>query len=218
MIAHRMNSRFLMSLAPALLAGATAFAQAPSTGGAPQQPSMPSQQPQAGSPTAGAPGAAPQNYADQAFIAKGMEGDDAEIQLGQLAQQKSQSNDVKQFAQEMISQHTQMNQKWFEPVAKQMNVSEPKGPSKKDKKLYAKLEALSGPQFDQEYITAMVTEHKKDLKDFKDESEAAQDPMVKQIAQEGSTVVAQHLQLAEQVAKNHNINVDETQKEVSSAR
>ncbi|HEY1577932.1 MAG TPA: DUF4142 domain-containing protein [Terracidiphilus sp.] len=220
---------YCLSLAPAtvLLAGAVAVAQAP---GAPQQPggggsqsspnpgSMPSNNP-SNNPGEN-PGAAPngQDYAAHAFVSKAMEGGMAEVQLGQLAQEKSQSNDVKQFAQKMVSDHGQMNDKWLKPVAQQMGVSEPKGPSKKDKKEIAKLQALSGPDFDREYLTMMVKDHQKDLKEFKDEAQSAQDPSLKQIAEKGSDVIAQHLQLAEQIAKAHNVNVEENGKEMSSTK
>ncbi len=188
-------------------------------GGAPQQPSAPSQQ---SSPTAnpGMPstGAAPtgQDFGDQAFVSKALEGGMAEVQLGQLAEQKSQSPDVKQFAQKMVSDHSQMGDKWFKPVAKQMGVSEPKGPSKKDKKLIEKLQGLSGDQFDTEYIQAMVKDHKQDLKDFQSEAQSSQNPSVKQIAQQGTTVIQQHLQIIEQIAEKHNVSVDGKAKEVSS--
>jgi putative membrane protein len=212
MIANRFTRRLGLSSAAALLAGTTLLAQSPGSPGMPQQPQQPSQQPSqptmpSQTPEAG-PASSAQNMADQSFVSETMQGNLAEVQLAQLAQQKSQSQDVKQFAQKLANDHSQMNQKWFEPVAKQLNVSEPKGPSKKDKKLMAKLEGLSGDEFDKEYITAMVKDHQDDLKKFKQEADGSQDPTLKQIAQQGSTVISQHLQLAEQVAKNHNIPVE----------
>jgi putative membrane protein len=209
----RITHKLLLIAGMALLTGTAALAQAP---GSPQQPSMPNQQqPSPASPTnpngPGAyPGTAPtgQDFAANAFVSKAMEGNVAEVQLGQLAEQKSQSNDVKQFAQKMVSEHGQMNDKWFKPVADQLGISEPKGPSKKDKKEMAKLEQLSGPDFDREYITMMVKDHQQDLKDFQSEAQVAQNPNVKQVAEQGSTVISQHLQLIEQIAKSHNIPVE----------
>jgi putative membrane protein len=203
------------------------IAQAP--GSPQQQPSMPGQQQQSPTnPSAGntgmGPGAYPgnaptgQDFAERAFVTKALEGGETEVQLGQLAQQKSESADVKQFAQKMVSDHSQMADKWFKPVAQQLGVSEPKGPSKKDKKEIAKLQGLSGQDFDREYITMMVKDHQQDLKDFKDEAQAAQDPNVKQVAQQGSSVISQHLQLIEQIAKNHNIPVEGNSKEMSSTQ
>jgi putative membrane protein len=204
--------------APALLASML-LAQTPGGGGGGQQPNTPSQQqPSAtmGSPGTGTTSPTTQNFGDQAFVTKALEGGMAEVQLGQLAQEKSQSDDVKQFAQKMVNDHSQMGDKWFKPVAKEIGVSEPKGPSKKDKKLIEKLQGLSGQEFDTEYIQAMVKDHKEDLKDFQTEAEAAQDPNVKQIAEQGSKVISQHLQMIEQIAQNHNVPIDGKSKEVSS--
>lgn len=214
----RIAYRFCLSAATGLLGTVATLAQAPS---APQQPSMP-QAPSNSSattpgnqPGSGAyPGTAPtgQDYATNAFVSKAMEGDLAEVALGQLAEQKSQSNDVKQYAQKMVSEHGQMNDKWFKPVAQQLGISEPKGPSKKDKKELAKLEQLSGQDFDREYLTMMIRDHQQDLKDFKTEAEVAQNPNVKQVATQGANVIQQHLQLAEQIARNHNIDTGESAK------
>jgi putative membrane protein len=131
----------------------------------------------------------------------------AEVQLGQLAQEKSQSEDVKQFGQRMVQDHTQLGTQ-MQPAAKQLGVSQPKGPSKKDKQLMAKLQGLTGPQFDEEYIRAMVKDHRQDLKDFKTEVEMTQDPGVKSVAQQGEAVIADHLKAIEQIAQAHNIPVD----------
>lgn len=217
-IAHTVS----LSAGTALLGATVALAQAP--GGAPQQPSMPqSQSPSTGAQApgansgqnAGAPTSA-QDFSERAFISKAMEGGMAEVQLGQLAQQKSQSNDVKQFAAKMVNDHGQMGEKWLKPVAQQMGLNEPSGPSKRDKKEIEKLQSMSGQDFDREYITMMVKDHQKDLKEFQSEAQAAQDPTVKQIAEKGSQVIEQHLQIIEQIAKAHNIDVGG--KEMSSTK
>jgi putative membrane protein len=220
MSAKRIARKIGIVSVPVLLAGAL-LAQNPGGGGGGQQPNTPGQQ-QPPSATMGTPGAGPataptaQNFGDQAFVTKAMEGGMAEVELGKLAADKSQSQDIKQFAQKMVNDHSQMGDKWFKPVAREIGVSEPKGPSKKDKKLIEKLQGLSGQQFDTEYIQAMVKDHKEDLKDFQNESEAAQDPNVKQIAEQGSKVISQHLQMIEQIAQNHNVPIDGKSKEVSS--
>lgn len=203
-----MQNRFSANLAfcSALALSASATLVAQNTGGMPQQPAP--QQTQPSMPNPGSQNGPQQSMGDQAFVSESMQGNMAEIQMAQLAQQKSQSADVKQLAQKLESEHTQMNQKWFEPEAKALSVSEPKGPSKKDKKQMEKLQALSGDQFDKAYITATLKDHQDDLKKYQAESGATQDPNVKQIAQMGTKVVSQHLQIAEQVAKSHNVPVE----------
>ena len=208
MITKRMCGRILLCSASTLLISAIAVAQYQPGGAGQQQPNMPNQQ-QPVTPSTGTMGpdsslANQQATADQAFVRKALEGGAVEVQLGQLAQQKSQSEDVKQFGQKMVEDHTQLAEQ-MKPIAQQLGVKEPKGPSKKDKQLIAKLEGLSGPQFDEAYIQAMVKDHKEDLKEFKDEAQAAQNQNVKQAAQQGAGVISQHLQLIQQIAQSHNV-------------
>jgi putative membrane protein len=215
MTAKHFSTKLLLYPAVALLAALTATAQIPAggPGAQPQQP-MPGQQPQQSpnSPTAGGPmdPTAPTqaSFSDQAFVRSALEDSVAEVELGQLAQQKSQSDDVKQYGQKMVQIHTQLDQQ-IKPLAKQLGVSEPKGPSKKQKQEIAKLEALSGPQFDEEYIKEMVKDHQKVVKDFKEEMQLAQDPNVKQIAQSDEPVFEQHLQIIQQIAQKHNVVVED---------
>ena len=185
----------------ALVSGAMALAQArpePTTGGAQTTPTN--------GDTNVNPGLTqpPENaIQDKDFVHSALEGGMAEVQMGQLAAQKGSSDDVKQFGQKMVQDHTQMTDQ-VKQVAQQLGVSEPKGLSKKDKAEVAKLNTLSGPEFDKEYIAAMVKDHKKDLSDFRAEAQNTQNPNVKQLAQQGAQVIDQHLQMAEQLAKAHN--------------
>ncbi len=45
---------------------------------------------------------------------------------------------------------------------------------------------MSGTQFDDAYIIAMVKDHKKDAEDFKSEAQQSQNPAVKQAAEQGA--------------------------------
>jgi len=141
---------------------------------------------------------------DKAFVKKAMQGGMAEVDLGKLAAEKGSSEDVKQFGQQMVDDHSKLNEQ-MKPVAAQLGVSAPKEPSKKDQELKTKLQALSGQQFDEAYIKAMLKDHKKDHDEFSNEAQNAQDPNVKQVAQQGDQLIQQHLQHIEQIAQAHNI-------------
>jgi putative membrane protein len=143
---------------------------------------------------------------DKMFVKKALQGGMAEVQLGQLTLQKSNNDQVKQFAQRMIDDHTKLGEQ-MKPVAQQLGVSEPDGISKKDKNTIAKLQALSGPAYDQAYIKNMVKDHKQDLSDFQTEASSGQDQTVKDAANQGSKVIAQHLQMIQQIAKDQNVNM-----------
>jgi putative membrane protein len=143
---------------------------------------------------------------DKMFVKKALQGGMAEVQLGQLTLQKSNNDQVKQFAQRMIDDHTKLEEQ-MKPVAQQLGVSDPDGVTKKDKATMAKLQALSGPAYDEAYIRDMVRGHKQDLSDFQMEASSGQDQTVKDAANQGSKVIAQHLQMIQQIAKDENVNV-----------
>jgi putative membrane protein len=180
--------------------------QSPST----QQPQVPNQPGGTGNPAmAGAeqeqgPQVSP---GDQMFVRDTMEGDDAQVAMSQLAQQKSSSQDVQQFGQKMVQIHSELNDQ-MRPAAKQLGVGEPKGPSKKEKQEIAKLEALSGPDFDTAYIQAMAKQQQHDLKEFKDEASSGQNPNVQQAAKQDEPVLTEHYQVLEKLALAHNVTLE----------
>jgi putative membrane protein len=148
-----------------------------------------------------------QSFVDQSFLRKTLENSVAQQQMGQLAAEKSPSDDVKQFGQKMAQIHQELSTQ-IEPVAKQLGVDQPKGPSKKDKQEIEKMQALSGAQFDTAFLSAMLKDQQTDVKGFKSEEQSAQDPTVQRLAKLDEPVLSQHLQILEQLAKEHNVPVE----------
>jgi putative membrane protein len=138
---------------------------------------------------------------DKAFVKKAMEGSLAEVQMGQLALQKSNDDQVKQFAQRMVDDHGKMLDQ-MKPAAEQMGVKVPDGPPKGEMKKMDKMKGLSGDAFDQAYIKDMVKDHKKDDSEFKQEAQATQNPQLKQLVMQSSQIIESHLQAAEQLAQS----------------
>jgi putative membrane protein len=210
------SSRDFFLIAAVVLAGAVALAQQP--GGAGQSPSGQAPTPGQGAPNSpsmnqpgnqpGMPSAegnnSPQSYADQSFLRKTMEDDMAQEQMGQLAAQKSQSDDVKQFGQKMAQIHQQLTTQLM-PVAKQLGVDQPKQPSKKDRQQIEKMQALSGADFDAAFIKAMLKDQQDDVKNFKSEAGGSQNPNVQQLAKMDEPVLNQHLQILQKIAQAHNV-------------
>src|SRR5690242_9473059 len=87
---------------------------------------------------------------DQHFMKKAAQGGMAEVELGQLAVQKASSDQVKQFGQRMVDDHTKANDQ-LKQLAAQEHVQLPTQPAAKDKATKARLEKLSGKEFDQAY-------------------------------------------------------------------
>jgi putative membrane protein len=205
---NRMCTRFASLAGVALLCGASALAQS-APGSQPQQPGSMQQPGSAQSQ----PGMAPMSSmgqsgmtngqptpSDKMFVETALKGGMAEVQLGQLALQRSSNEDVKQFAQRMIDDHTKLGDQ-MKPVAQQIGVKIPDGPAKKDKATIAKLRALNGDAFDKAYIKDMVKDHKTDLSEFQNEAQSGSSPAVKDAASQGAQVISQHLQMIQQIAQ-----------------
>src|ERR1700691_3689939 len=75
---------------------------------------------------------------DKMFLHKASEGGMAEVQLGQLAAQKSSSAEVKQCGQQMVEDHTRLNEQ-MKPIADTLGVDAPKHLNKVDQGEYDKL-------------------------------------------------------------------------------
>src|SRR3954454_22016926 len=105
----------------------------------------------------------------QKFITKAIEGNLAEVQLGQLAQQKGASDGVRNFGQQLATDHTAANQR-ATAVAGQMGVTPPSEPNKKQKATYDRMSKLSGVAFDRQFVKHMVDDHKKDIADYQKEA------------------------------------------------
>ena len=144
---------------------------------------------------------------DKKFVRSALEGGNAEVQLGQLAAQKGNSEDVKQFGQKMVDDHTKLGDQMKE-VAQKEGISAPSGVPAKDKALEAKLKSLSGDAFDKAYIQAMVKDHRHDLSEFKKEADSGNDTNIKDAASQGAQVISEHLKMAEQIAKAHNLQTN----------
>ena len=132
------------------------------------------------------------------FLKEAGQGDMAEIQLGQLAQQKASSPEVKQFAQRMVTDHTQ-NQDQLKQVAQQEGVTLPTKLSPKDAAARARLEKLSGKAFDHAYMLDMVKDHTKDVAKFKDESKENVAGPVKNYVDQSLPTLESHLKDARTV-------------------
>ena len=190
------------------LAGAVLLSSSLGLAQAGQQPSGPAGQsnPAADSQMSAMTMAGQPSPQDKTFVKKALQGGMAEVQLGQLTLQKSSNDQVKQFAQKMIDDHTRMGEQ-MKPVAQQLGVPEPASVSRKDLAVMTKLKTLSGPAYDQAYIKDMVKDHKQDLSDFQTEASSGKDQTVKDAASQGSKVIAQHLEMIQQIAKDQNVNM-----------
>jgi predicted outer membrane protein len=134
--------------------------------------------------------------ADSDFVQKASEGGVAEVKLGQLAQQKATNSSVKNFGMMMVTDHTKAGDQ-LKSIATQKGMSIASSLNSKDQSLYDRLSSMSGNQFDEAYITAMVSDHKEDIAEFEKEANSGRDPQIKQFAQDTLPTLREHLKAAE---------------------
>jgi putative membrane protein len=132
------------------------------------------------------------------FLREAGYADLAEVELGQLAEQKASSPEVKQFAERMVNDHTK-NDDQLKQVAKQEGVTLPDNLSPKDEETKERLEKFSGKEFDHAYMLDMVRNHTTDVAKFKDESKENISPAVKNYIDQTLPTLESHLKEARSV-------------------
>src|SRR5262249_22978080 len=118
---------------------------------------------------AGVGAASAADEAGQKFISEAIQGNLAEVQMGKLAQDRGQSDAVRSFGQTLVADHSAANEKAM-ATAKQLDVTPPTKPNAEQTMTYDKLAKASGEAFDREFAKMMVTDHRRDIKEFKEES------------------------------------------------
>ena len=164
-----------------------------------RSPQTPTSLPSMGDST-GNPSNTVQGMKDNMFLRKAAEGDIAEIQLGKLAAQKASSQDVKDFGQKMVDDHTKLNND-MAPIADSMGVMLPKKMSKDDQAEYDKLNGMSGDDFDKEYLACMVKDHHEALREFRVEAISTSDPTLRAVVDKGTDVIRVHMITVDKLAR-----------------
>jgi putative membrane protein len=106
-----------------------------------------------------------QDAASQKFLKEAIEGNFAEVQMGQLAKKQGGSEGVRAFGDMLQNDHSAANQR-ATAAATSLGMTPPASASKKQQADYDKMAKLSGAQFDKKFAAHMVADHKKDIKDY----------------------------------------------------
>jgi putative membrane protein len=186
MVSRSKLRNFGLGLAMASLCSLGAVAQTGSSGAA-------------NATDAGASAGSKATTSDRTFIRKAAEGGKAEVELGQLAQEKAASPDVKQFGERMVNDHTKANDQ-LKQVAEKEGVTLPEKLNAKDAATKARLEKLSGEAFDRAYMQHMVKDHTQDVAEFRTEARSGKDADVKNFASQTVPTLEDHLKQAKSIA------------------
>lgn len=142
---------------------------------------------------------------DVDFVKDAVQGGKAEVALGRLAEKQAQSQAVKDFGVMMVRDHSKANAD-LKPIADKLNVSTADRVGGKldseHQDLYERLSKMSGPDFDREYMDAMVKDHQKDVSEFQEQANSKNgDSAAKQFASETLPTLEKHLDRAKTIKK-----------------
>jgi putative membrane protein len=139
------------------------------------------------------------NNTDQLFARLAAIGGKAEVDLGQLAQQKGTDPAVKEFARMMVQDHSKANDKLME-LASAANIPLPTGFDPDHQALRDKHEKLSGADFDVAYMLGQIEEHQKTVLLLQWEIGSGQNAPLQKFAAETLSTVVAHLRRAQFIA------------------
>lgn len=137
---------------------------------------------------------------DQQFVDFAAQTDMTEAHLGQLASSNASSQGVKDYAQMLVTDHTN-DYTQLNTIAGKANLVVPKGLDPAHDKMIAPFEKLHGAAFDHRYIQEMVTGHTKAIGVYEKEAADAQNPDLKAYANQTLPTLRKHLDGAKDLEK-----------------
>ena len=142
---------------------------------------------------------------DEAFYKKAAEGGMAEVELGKVAQEKGQSQAVKDFGAMMVKDHSAANGD-LQGIAAGKGIDLPDHASMMQKAMKGKLEVMSGDAFDKAYVKGMVKDHKEDIKEFEKEAKEGKDADARKFANDTLPTLRKHLSTIERIASSTGVD------------
>lgn len=136
---------------------------------------------------------------DTAFVTEAMKGDNSEVALGNLAEQKGSSAGVKDLGKMLVTDHGAHKQV-VAALAQKANVPVTNDLNDEAKAEQKKLDGLSGAAFDKEFVRATVEDHQKDIAKYEQEAKSG-DAQSAAMAKTTLPTLKKHLQSAQALEK-----------------
>jgi putative membrane protein len=137
---------------------------------------------------------------DVEFLTKAIQAGVAEVQISELALEKSLNQQVREFAQRMVQDHTAANQRLLS-LAEASGNPPPTQMDQKHQAMLQQMSQLSGEEFDRQYMQGQVQEHQAAVKLFGSEATQPSGP-VDALAGELLPALREHLQMAEEISNS----------------
>jgi len=120
--------------------------------------------------------------AEQSYVQSAQTINQAELALGQLAQERGSSDEVKQMSHTMVERHSALSAQLAE-LARERDLAAAPGSTTEDAKVHDRLAQLSGRSFDEAFEQAVADAHTRELALHRGELERSGDPGLRGYAQ-----------------------------------
>lgn len=149
-------------------------------------------------PGVGAGYAAPPDVSDQdkAFLIGAHQDNLTEIQAGQAAEEKADSQAVRDAGARFVKEHTALDEQ-VTNVAGKLGLDLPSRPTEQQQAELRRVAAKRGAEFDRAWVASQVKGHHKTLASVDKEVSEGSSEQVKKLAQDARPVVREHLDLVE---------------------
>lgn len=123
-----------------------------------------------------------------------------EVQLGNIAMKNGGTQAIKDFGKMMVDDHSKINEQLKDLAAKK-NVDLPTSVSDHQQKDIDKLSKETGKEFDKDYVSMMVKDHKDDIDAFKKAEDKISDSDYKDFIANALPTLQKHLDAIEAIRK-----------------
>jgi putative membrane protein len=120
----------------------------------------------------------------------------AEVKAGQLAMEHASSAKVKKFAQQMVQDHTRVNEELETLKSGDKGYALVRSAKPDDEKIIDALSRMKGAEFDKAYAKMMVANHEEAVAIFETEIEKGSSPALKAFAKKTLPTLKHHLEMA----------------------
>jgi len=142
---------------------------------------------------AGAAQAAPKS--DRQFLTDAMKGDNGEVTLGRLAQDRGSSPAVRSYGRMLAMDHGQHKQK-LAALGRSLNVRPTSAATPDAMRAERMLRGLRGHRFDAAFKQHMIEDHRKDIAEYQMEARGARNRDVRAMAAATVPTLRKHLERA----------------------
>ncbi|WP_152047695.1 DUF4142 domain-containing protein [Aureimonas psammosilenae] len=133
------------------------------------------------------------------YVSMAASSDMLEIASSKEALEKSKSDNVRKFAQQMITDHT-MTTKEITAAAKTDDISVPKEMMPKHAEMLKQLQSAPAASFDEKYMQLQVMAHQEAVDLHSDYAQNGDDAALKAVATKAVPIVSEHLKHAQAMA------------------